>query len=115
MSDLIRREDAFKAVLGVTTYDTVDDVEISCGYSVLDAEGWLGGVRDALRAIENIPSAEPERKKGEWIYDTERVAGDGWTYSQYHCSECGFQEIGGLANFCPHCGAEMRGDNDEEA
>ena len=53
--------------------------------------------------------AEPERKKGKWIYDTERVAGDGWTYSQYHCSECKFQELGGLANFCPNCGAEMRG------
>lgn len=51
--------------------------------------------------------AEPERKTGKWIYDTERVAGDGWTYSQYHCSECGFQELGGLANFCPHCGSEM--------
>ncbi len=67
-------------------------------------------VRDTMniaQTIDDLPSAEPDRKTGKWIYDTERVAGDGWTYSQYHCSECGFQEIGGLANFCPNCGAEM--------
>ena len=60
-------------------------------------------------------SAEPEREKGKWIYDTERVAGDGWTYSQYHCSECGFQELGGLANFCPHCGVKMTRGEDGKA
>ena len=64
--------------------------------------------KDVWREIENAPTVEYERKKGEWIYDTERVAGDGWTYRQYHCSECGFQELGWLANFCPNCGADMR-------
>ena len=70
MSDLIRRDDAFKAVLGVTTYDTVDDVEIHCDASVAGSEGWLGGVRDSLRAIEDVPSAEPEPK---WIPVTEAL------------------------------------------
>lgn len=68
--DLIRREDAFRVVLGVTTYDTVDDVEIHCDASIADSEGWLGGVRDALRAIEDVPSAEPERR---WIPVTEAL------------------------------------------
>ena len=83
MSDLISRQDAL---------DAVND----CGI--------------CIQRILDIPSAEPERKTGKWIYDTERVAGDGWTYSQYHCSECGFQVIGGLAKFCPNCGADMRGE-----
>lgn len=56
MEDLIRREDAFKAILDVTIFDTVDDVEIHCDASVADSEGWLGGVRDALRAIESVSS-----------------------------------------------------------
>ena len=60
--------------------------------------------------IMRFPSAEPERKKGEWIYDTERVADSGWTLNQYHCSECGEQEIGAKRNFCPNCGADMRGE-----
>lgn len=60
--------------------------------------------------INALPSAEPERKKGKWIYDTERVMGDGWTYNQYHCSECGQQIIGAVRNFCPYCGADMKGE-----
>lgn len=64
MSDLIRREDVFKAIVGLTTYKTVDDIEILCEASVADSEGWLGGIRDVLREVEYIPSAEPEQK---WI------------------------------------------------
>lgn len=59
--------------------------------------------------IDDMPSAEPERKKGTWIYDTERIMHDGWTYNQYHCSLCNCQVIGGLQNYCPYCGADMRG------
>lgn len=87
MSDLIRRETARNAVRNL-------------------GEDYVARLK-MLLLIEELPSAEPERKKGKWIYDTERVAGNGWIYSQYHCSECGFQELGGLANFCPNCGAEM--------
>ncbi len=91
MSDLISRESLKKGIEKV----------YRCSWSDIEK------VFNFADVINGLPSAEPERKRGEWIYDTERVAGDGWTYSQYHCSECGFQELGGLANFCPHCGAEM--------
>ena len=91
MSDLIERQEAIDAMRNSFCGNTYE-------------------VDKAIEAVEQLPSAEPERKKGKWIYDTERVAGDGWTYSQYHCSECGFQELGGLANFCPHCGVYMRGE-----
>ena len=91
MSDLIERQEAIDAMRNSFCGNTYE-------------------VDKAIEAVEQLPSAEPERKKGKWIYDTERVAGDGWTYSQYHCSECGFQELGGLANFCPHCGVDMRGE-----
>lgn len=110
MSDLIRRQDAFRAVLGVTTYDTVDDVEIHCDASVCDSEGWLGGIRDALRAIEDVPSAEPERKKGKWV----KIGHWG---RHYRCDQCGntldFDGVNagrGDANFCPNCGADLRGE-----
>lgn len=109
MSDLISRQKALQAIVGITTCENVDGIEIHCDASVADSEGWLGGVRDALRAIEEVPSAEPERKKGKWIYDTERVMNNGGIYSQYHCSECGFQSVSRM-NFCGYCGAEMRGE-----
>lgn len=67
MADLIRREDVFKAILDITAYDTVDDVEIHCDASVADSEGWLGGIRDALRTVEYVLSAEQE--EFEWCHD----------------------------------------------
>ena len=57
--------------------------------------------------LKDIPSAEPERKTGKWIYDTERVRNDGGVYAQYHCSECNYQIFGGLSNYCPNCGVGM--------
>lgn len=99
MSDLIRREDVFKAILDITAYDTVDDVEIHCDASVADSEGWLGGVRDALRTVEYIQSAKPERKKGHWKH----VA-----LFTRECSECRaqFHDLE-YDNFCPNCGARL--------
>lgn len=64
--------------------------------------------------IMRFPSAEPEpeRKKGEWIEQD-----DGWDGIYYECSECreAFTLMDGtpkdnLYNFCPSCGADMRGE-----
>lgn len=57
-----------------------------------------------------LPSAEPERKKGEWVYDGIRGR-----FPACKCSICGHYENADWAilqgaNFCPHCGADMRGD-----
>ena len=57
-------------------------------------------------------TAEPERKKGKWIYDTERVMGDGRINRQFHCSVCGDQEFT-LYSYCPSCGADMRTKGNE--
>ena len=66
--------------------------------------------------IESIPSAE---RKGEWIYCEDYVGHDG-----YKCSECEFfipwcydyyADSDYISNyyFCPHCGAKMKGSEDE--
>ena len=97
MSDLIRRQDAIEACRSVAdNINSPTDQQIGAEY--------------CLDLIKEIPSAEPERKHGKWIYDTERVMRDGRINSQYHCSECGEQEFT-LYNFCPNCGADMRGVN----
>lgn len=67
---------------------------------------------DVVNFLKKRPSAEPERKTGQWIKDE---SGD------YKCSECGGREDqfiygreiwygNGESNFCPNCGVRMVGE-----
>lgn len=59
---------------------------------------------DAMPTIDAVPV-----RHGEWIYVT---GSNGKDYRK--CSEClHTQEITGLLNYCPICGAEMKGEEDE--
>ncbi len=68
---------------------------------------------DDLRRYLNLPSAEPERNKGEWIEYPECLAYEGaYTDTDIVCSACHhvFNIIDNCTeefDFCPHCGAEM--------
>lgn len=71
--------------------------------SYTDPLNVLTEVRDRLKAL---PSAQPERKKGEWI-NRGRII---------RCNKCkiGYATVKGMKsaltyNFCPNCGADMRG------
>lgn len=66
---------------------------------------------DVLRILRTLPSAQPERKTGRWekVYgDHIRIGHRPWAVC---CSECGM--IGGETRYCPYCGADMKGGNDE--
>jgi ribosomal protein S27E len=60
---------------------------------------------------EQLPSAQPKRKTGEWV-DQDRGA-----FYTVECSECHKEPLLDAygdyvhSNFCPFCGADMRGDN----
>ena len=61
--------------------------------------------------IEDAPSVVPSREEGEWI----RVSADKYVqhaYHHYRCSACGEDTIG-EPNYCPNCGAKMKGVDDE--
>jgi len=58
-------------------------------------------------AIETVPSAQPQRMRGEWIDVTKTGGAELWK-----CSECGELELED-SYFCPNCGAGMREEKNE--
>ena len=44
---------------------------------------------------------------GEWKHD-----GSVWTY-RFNCTNCGYHLLGKQTNYCPNCGAKMKGADDE--
>lgn len=75
-----------------------------------------GDYKEALKLlllkIENAPSADVvERKHGKWKWVVDR---DDENIYHLQCSIChgsGFDEH---HNYCPNCGADMRGDEDDK-
>jgi len=80
----------------------------------IDADAlWMEIIRrmdycdDILEIIERQPTVQPERKKGKWeIYVISMLDGEGC-----RCSECGY-EGAPYWDFCPNCGADMRGEQE---
>lgn len=70
---------------------------------IIKLGAFLDGYEMGIKALEQQP-----RPKGKWKY-TEM----GW-FVVCNCSECGFQiDADEANNFCPYCGADMRGDKNE--
>lgn len=106
--ELISREAAIDALAKFIPYAICDE----------STESYTNGLTDAYHLILQLPSAQPERKKGKWIPHPNRE------YKEWDvCTACGTgckrreYDGGGMTeysyNFCPYCGADMRGDADE--
>ena len=101
MSDLIDRQAALEAICEHGT-----DLERR-GITILAVATHKQVTVDLL---ENLPSAEP--KKGKWIATGRKFEGG---YFWIRCSECGYRDIdapSSRTNFCPNCGADMRGEEE---
>lgn len=67
----------------------------------------------AIIGIDELPSAQPERKRGRWITNNPN---NPYESDYCKCSVCGYTNctVEVLAfdgyNFCPNCGTDMRGD-----
>lgn len=97
MDDYISKTEAF------------DIVRFECGE-------WSGLAKTICKRFDYLPHADVQPvRHGQW----ETI--NGWDGDElYRCSECGaeFVLIYGTPKdngywFCPHCGADMRGEQDE--
>ncbi len=91
MNNLIDRQAAIEAAMQ----------DVSC---IRTHEFNAGAIRAANR-IKQLPSAEP--KRGKWVYQNGMIK----------CDQClrAIRRIDhdGILNFCPNCGADMRGERNE--
>ena len=97
MNDLISRQAAIDAI------NQICPIDVECDGALLDRV-------DVRYVLTDLPSAQPERKKGTWIND------DGL----YRCSSCNMlwahwwasamppERLYKEMKYCPRCGAEMR-------
>ena len=92
MDDLISRQDA------------IDKVEM-LAKKYFDHPVILRSVRDM---IEELPSAQPERKTGKWILDDEYIDCSACRHEKW--SRVPYESLVKRFNFCPNCGADMRGE-----
>lgn len=71
------------------------------------------GLYDASLLLKNAPTIEPERKKGKWVTPS-REGCFSFSNAYAECSICKKKTyMGWRMNFCPNCGADMRGESDE--
>ena len=90
MSDYIKREDAIRHIVKTSAQNELDIPAIGTVIYILSE-------MDSADVRENV--------RGEWIRTSKNL---------YACSNCGNCIIGERTSgmfFCPHCGADMRGES----
>lgn len=53
--------------------------------------------------VMKLPSVTPQQKVGRWkftVYDANQIG-------HYECSECHWNVLMNVSDYCPHCGAKM--------
>lgn len=96
-----------KGITGEAMNDLISRLsEIRSNYNCFDEkeEPYYRALSEAIQLV----SAQPEEKRGEWVKEPNCT---------YRCSQCSehYSSIKGYMSysFCPNCGADMRGKEDE--
>ena len=100
MSKYIKLEDAISDLANLWDYTTANGIDTVTALRQVNAD------------LLNLPTIEVSegvigQGSGEW----HRVSADKYVQHAYHfyrCSECGEDAIG-EPNYCPNCGAKMKG------
>ena len=78
----------------------IDIVRFECGE-------WKGLAKTIIKRFEQLPSVQPERKRGKWVYNSPVTM---------KCNQCGLvikDWDWHRFKYCPNCGLAMGGEQDE--
>lgn len=107
--DLISRQAAIDTIENTDWYHLNAKGEMVSGANSAGHQAWYKA-DDIYKVLEELPSAQPERKKGKWVKTEESK------FRPYMCSECGAlfdvdTVMGELTwRFCPACGTQMKSE-----
>lgn len=117
MEDSISRAMMKDAIDSTTWYHQNRNKDMVKGAS--DEETAWYKAEDVYKAIENVPTAQSKRKKGR--KKGKNICEQAKGHCEFKCSVCG-AEIGVVEggdldganrfNFCPACGAELKGEQE---
>lgn len=114
--DIMRRVEAFeKAVNALQKEPCEDAVSRQAVLDLIDSDWKYEGLE---MGVANLPSVTPQQKTGRWISHSEHCEMNNLRPSglgcYFWCSKCDcgidykyFHMVN--YNYCPHCGADMRG------
>ena len=105
MDDLISRSAAIDAIVSATAFPDADYIKNLC-QNPANSEDWLGGVCDAINAVEDVNAVDAAPVvHGKW----EVIENCGIT----RCLACKWNFKGYIEyKYCPNCGARMDGEAD---
>ena len=112
MDDLIKRSDAIEAIEVVDWYHQNKNKDMVSGANSDEHQAWYKA-DDIYKALEAIPSAD--RPQGEWL-----KFGLGRGTRILFCTNCERRIEVPLSqgdsnyDFCPNCGARMKGADDDK-
>ena len=110
MADLISRAAAIDAIVSATAFPDAEYIKNLCR-NPANSEDWLGGVCDAINAVEEVNAVPVVH--GRWVHLDPRECA---TISG-KCSRCGWEahyyedDVADMP-YCPNCGAKMDGEAD---
>lgn len=96
MEDLIRREDAIKAVAN--------------GFEPFYWNNIIRKISSCINDINNIPSVE--EKSGTWTEIRDKDENP-FFRRKFYCSCCGNWNTYGMSKYCPNCGAKMKKEGEQ--
>ena len=93
----------------------LQDIEESVRFTVRPdrPSAEIRGANKITDRIKSAPTADVvEVRHGEWKIESDPINDPKGYFIRIVCSECGLK-TGQKSNYCPNCGADMRGKKDE--